>query len=363
MNINCYKSPPKEADVSSSQLHPDDQALLDWKGSMGDTAAEQLKQRQDRARAADRLTLAGGDAKKLLLRDYNTTAGPSTKEKKAFSRVLDETMQSWMKKTTYLVNDYSRKVHDFKSLAQTKQDIVQDLATKQKEIAKRRSALAISASFANDNYDPSKLQHPTKSNLKAVSVMSVFPDFDHWGYAYTHTVMDKAPKRPSSSDDEEDVANKLGRALVANVEKRQANARMTCQVLVPDEEDDDEYVPLTRYDLDVVPLKDEDGPHVNFCLWANPTAGTATYLPLSSRVQLSTGRPVVDGANRRVARRERDAEDVEEMDERLAEINGEAVQRRKEAIEQTGGNEKDDSAAVDDGLNDEMDDDDDDEEF
>ena len=39
-------------------------------------------------------------------------AAPSAK-KKAFSRVLKEGMQTWMKKTTYLSNDYSRKVHDF----------------------------------------------------------------------------------------------------------------------------------------------------------------------------------------------------------------------------------------------------------
>ena len=28
-------------------MHPDDEALLNWKGSMGDTAAEQLQQKRD----------------------------------------------------------------------------------------------------------------------------------------------------------------------------------------------------------------------------------------------------------------------------------------------------------------------------
>jgi Fe-S cluster biosynthesis and repair protein YggX len=42
--------------------------------------------------------------------------------RRIFSRVLSEGVQSWMKKTTYITKDYSRKVHDFKSLAKNKQE-------------------------------------------------------------------------------------------------------------------------------------------------------------------------------------------------------------------------------------------------
>lgn len=50
-------------------------------------------------------------------------------------------------KTTYITNDYTRKVHDFKSLAKTKQELEQDLELKQQQIAHRRTAAAVAKTF------------------------------------------------------------------------------------------------------------------------------------------------------------------------------------------------------------------------
>ena len=119
------------AAASSVKLHPDDENLLEWKGSYGDTAAEALKKRRDNDRAAARLALLGKTPTKLQTKPKISVAS-SSKKKATTSRVLDETMQSWMKKTTYLSNDYTRKVHDFKSLAKTKEELVQDLALREK---------------------------------------------------------------------------------------------------------------------------------------------------------------------------------------------------------------------------------------
>jgi len=52
MDLAMYERPSQTvATATTEHLHPDDAALLDWKGSKGDTAAEELAQRRDRARA------------------------------------------------------------------------------------------------------------------------------------------------------------------------------------------------------------------------------------------------------------------------------------------------------------------------
>jgi hypothetical protein len=58
--------------------------------------------------------------------------------KQKFSRVLDEDIQSWMKKTTYLTNDPYRSVHRFKSLADTKKESAEAVEKKIEELAKAR---------------------------------------------------------------------------------------------------------------------------------------------------------------------------------------------------------------------------------
>ncbi|CAB9526547.1 expressed unknown protein [Seminavis robusta] len=350
MDVKSYKAPAKhdqgEESKPKPKLHPDDEALLEWKGPLGDTAAENLKKRQDQMRAAARLALSEGKGRIpniLLPANVDRLTSPaaaaaSVSSKKAFSRVLDEGMQTWMKKTTYLSNDYSRKVHDFKSLATTKQQLEKDLETKQQQMNMKRLAPAIKNTFTAATMPPT---HPTKKNMKPKAIMSILPNVDHWGFSYTHVVIDKAPKIDMVKSD-------LAKAFVANVQ--QTDSKMTCQLWCPpppkgdsDSEDEDDekledekdkdppgtvrYHPIQEYDLDVVPLKDGDQPHVNFCLWVDPKNKVATYLPLSSRVQLSTGRPVKGRTLRRVSRRPKGEADMEEINDRSAEVDYDVAQK------------------------------------
>ena len=289
MDVKSYTAAPNSA--SYPELHPDDEALLNWKGPLGDTAAELLKLRQDRARAAARAAAAG----RTLPPQPVSTAVPSaksssdsaSKDKKVFSRVLKENgaMPTFMKKTTYLSNDYSRKVHDFKSLAQTKQQLAKDLEKKQAQMSKRRSAEAIVDSFKQS----AAVVHPSRKTMKPKKVYSVLPAVEYWGMPFTHLVIDKKPTLPDVYPQTD-----LRMGLVANVEKPDQNARMTCEFFVPSRRDGDQqdrFEGVQSYDLDVIPLKDEDAPHVHFCLVLDPETGVASYVPISSRIQLSTGRP------------------------------------------------------------------------
>lgn len=372
MDVVSYVKPKDgEEQKPTGPLHPDDEALLNWTGSLGDTAADNLKKRQDQLRAAARLALAEGKGRiPNVLLPANTdkltsssAATASLTNKKAFSRVLDETMQRWMKKTTYLSNNFSRKVHDFKSLATTKQQLKQDLEQKQEKMNLRRSAQAITNTFASVAMPP---KHPTKKNLEPKSIMPVLPNVKHWGHAYTHVVIDKAPNLDLDKHD-------LEKAFIANVEER--NNNMVCQMWCPpplkrdsDSEDSDaeekeekekdepgtvRYRPVQQFDLDVIPLKDEDEPHINFCMWVDPENNSTTYLPVSSRVLLSTGRPVKRRTFRKVARQAHSAADLEEIKEQMAEVDYDvakeigatAAARRGSNLQSfmtTGADEKDD---------------------
>ena len=297
--------------TEGSPLHPDDLKLLEWDGSMADTAAEELKKRRDNARAAARLALIGKSSARLLLEKTKSTSKGAASTKKKFSRVLDENMQSWMKKTTYITNDYSRKVHDFKSLAKTKQEQEQDLELRQQKIMQRRSAPAVSKTFDDCKIPVHK--HPSKKGVTPVSEMAFLPNVKKWGNAYTHVVVDKAP-----GDD----IQFLNSAFVANVEKKDATARMTCQLFGKSQNDLETYHAMQKYELDVVPLKEEDEPHVNFCIWIDPNNKQALYTPISSRVQLSNGRPLKKKKIKmNVTRRSMDDDDRAEVDERLAEVD------------------------------------------
>lgn len=311
MDIESYQ---KTSD--GTKLHPDDEALLEWKGPLGDTAAEELKVRQDRARAAARAALTG---RTMPVKQSATSVGTTAKTKKAFSRVLDESMQTWMKKTTYLSNDYSRKVHDFKSLAQTKQELVEELEQKRADIAKKRSAAAISQSF-----ETTSIVHPSKKQLKVKKTYPLLPNVQGWGKAHTHIVIDKAPAiaKPYELKD-------LYKGIVANVEKDDDKAKMSCDIFVParEVEEDDQHQAVQSYDLDIIPLKDEDAPQMHYCFWIDREKGIATYLPLPSRVQLSTGRPLREHVFRGVERRQLTAEEIEEEEERKAEINEDLAEK------------------------------------
>lgn len=159
--------------------------------------------------------------------------------------------------------------------------------------------------------------------------MEFLPDIQHWGFAYTDVVVDKSPGT-------EDVG-KLDQAFVANVQKRDVTARMTCQLFVPAEKDDKDqtnekesvsYQAIQQYELDVFPLKEEDTPHVNFCIWVNPSTDKATYVPISSRVQLSSGRPLKKkNYTMTISRRPMNDEDKAEVQERLAEVDQDAEEK------------------------------------
>jgi Paf1 len=99
------------------------------------------------------------------------------------------------------------------------------------------------------------------------------------------------------------------------------------------------FEPIQLYDLDVIPLKDEDTPHSTFALVLDSDAKVVKYIPLASRVSLSTGRPPYKTKNvssvRLVKRRpltsEEEAaieEQISEMDIDLAEKYGSTARRK-----------------------------------
>lgn len=320
MDLKSYVRPDENAVV---KLHPDDEALLNWTGSMGDTAAEDFKRRQEKARAAARLAVSGRSSAEAATAEPMLVKATKAKNK-AFSRVLKEDMQTWMKKTTYLSNDYSRKVHDFKSLAQTKSELATDLQGKQVDMSIRRSVKASTESF----HTTKPLENPMSKQLKAVRVMQVLPDTSNWGRAFTHLVIDKAPSNLPEGHNVDD----LNQALVTNVEKRQANERMTCNVIVPSKatfptEKKDVYRPIQSYDLDVIPLKDEDMPHMNFSIWFDKDKGAAFYIPVASRVQLSTGRPSKAVTAHALERRPVTDKELSDMEQRMAEIDEDMAEK------------------------------------
>lgn len=298
MDLSMYKKPGDDPPL----LHPDDEALLDWKGSMGDTAAEDLQKTKDQARAAARLALQG---KAVPVAASVPQFQKKKGNRKDFSRVLDHGLVFFMKKTTYLSNDYSRKVHDFTSLAETKARTAADLNAKQRQLD--RSPKAVAAGF-----NKLKLVHPSgNKNRKPVSDLPLLPNVEHWGHAYTHVVLDNPPKNM------EDPV-KLEHSFVAHVEQRSATARMTCQILVP-QDPAEQHRSIAQYDLDVVPLKEsEDSANTNFCLWISKDS--ASYLPIPSRVQLSTGRPSRRSAITTISRKS-GADQDEEYLERMAQVN------------------------------------------
>ena len=350
MDHTAYDKIPVQMPVPPPPLHPNDADLLEWNDrSMGDTAAEELQKRRDRARANVRLalqtnnkallaahqqqslatTLSGQAAKGLL---GTPSSGPSlrVRGKNPHSRVLNEGLQSFMKKTTYLSNDYSRKVHDFTSLAQTKQKLSVELQKKQQEILEMRSAKAIEQQFQQASGTAS-LKHFQNPKAKPVWSAPLLPNVQHWGDAFTHVVLDHPPKETGRTSTS---LQALESGFVAHVEQKQAAEKMVCQLLVPKANQTEELQAIQRYDLDVIPLKQDGEPYVHFCLWINtdPTVanesdkeqGSATYTPISSRVQLSTGRPVKNShlhTTRLSRRMERTLEEEDEYRERLAEVD------------------------------------------
>jgi Paf1 len=319
-------------------LHPDDDALLNWTGSMGDTSAELFKRHQEQTRAEARLL-----STQQRLPTSMTKTGPLLQDKtKVFSRVLKDDMQTWMKKTTYLSNDYSRKVHDFKSLAQVKSELATELDSKQIIMSQQRSVQAITKSFEYDtkSQQQAPIQHPTNPQLTIVQEYKVLPDVTNWGRAFTHVVMDKIPTTLPKGY----TVNDFNDAFITNVEKQTSTTStsrtMTCNIIVPsvtDSPDDNDrnnatttnknYCPIQSYDLDVLPLKDENTPHMNFTLWLDDSTGIAHYIPIASRVQLTMGRPTIESFVQPLTYRPLTDLEISDCEERMAEIDEDMAEK------------------------------------
>jgi RNA polymerase II-associated factor 1 len=365
-------------------LHPDDEALINWKGSMGDTAAEQLQQKRDRARAAARLAISqgygslaaanaaaatpssrGGKLGSIAFGGGGkggTTTTPNSmstiksgvmklkKKHHLHSRILDEQTPHFMKKTTYLTNT-ATSVHQFTSLAHTQEQRAREVDRALAETSERykkedmiemgfveanswdvkgvvvdkNTAAVVVAGGDNTNNNKKRRVHPSKKGVYPVWDLPLLPDVPTWGHTYAHVVLDHPPKSVSNAasttttpkkkreggENHIVTAHQLQKAIVADVSKQAQNSRMACTIWVPDSEEgggDDKQTPLTkkakmeesesyqavqRYDLDVLPLRDPSGPQVHYVWMIDPSKKYVGYHPVGSRVQLSTGRPIV----------------------------------------------------------------------
>jgi len=370
-NENGKKGPPP--------LHPDDEALINWAGNTGDSAAEQLQIRRDRARAEARAQSQGKTIPKTpnstykalssnLDRSSNSIHNSATKtpnsNRRSFqpkSRVLAEAPQSWMMRTTYISNDGSRKIHDFTSASTIKKRSAMEVDKKMEETkAKIYNPETIEAGFQLANQTSSR-KHPTKRHLTPVYDFPLLPDVDTWGHTYTHVVLDKPPKIDSSSAQssslsrEETILDRISKAFITDVEKREESAKMICKLLAPEHNPNDpsssspsstqedqhitNYEVTQTYDLDVVPLKDENSPHINFLLVIDEEKQMVRYHPVSSRVQLSTGRPSRPDKSI-IEKRTLSESDVQDIEMRVAEVDKDLED--KYAVDGNSGDEDDD---------------------
>jgi len=380
----CYADPTRPTKDPSGQevpapgppdLHPDDEALINWAGPKGDTAAEELQKRRDRRRAeALGVANVGGlasrsDAAAIKLANRATAQGGSKSFK---SRVLNENIQSWMKKTTYLTNDQTRSVHQFKSLANTKKEAAAEIDAKLRTTTEQSSdRLTIEAGFdaANRQSAAASRRHPTKRGVTAVFDYPLLPDAGTWGHKYTHVVLDKPPgpvpgrKRPPPN------AEQLERAFVADVAEREVDERQAgaggpdksgrefdCNLLVPTDlsaalsSEPTGYDVAQRYDMTVLTLKDADSPHNNFILMIDEENGTVTYHTLWTRLNLSSGRPGrEDEPDSTIAKVAAQEEDLIAMERVVAEVDDDLA--RKHGVgEYAGAYDDDGSDGDDDGF-------------
>jgi hypothetical protein len=234
-----------------------------------------------------------------------------------------------MKKTTYLANDQTQSVHAFKSLAQVKAQTDEDITKKLKENAERLSNKErIEKSFdAVNKPTTTKRKHPTKKDVEAVLEIPLLPDDITWGYTFAHVVLDNLPKVEGKR---EFTLRQLETAFIGDVSAGKTGKSMECSLLVSDNDDSEKpvYSSIQRYDLDVVGLKEEDAPHANFLFIVDEKNGIASYHPVSSRVQLSTGRPATGPSSERViTKMEPDEHDIVEMEKRLAEVDADMAKK------------------------------------
>ena len=459
---------PTKKQKSSSHiippLHPDDEAIINWKGSYGDTSAEQLQQKRDRARAAARLAIAqgygslsaaamatpssssrlGGGKKSLSSSGGGTTTGSTVmklkKKHHLQSRILDEKTPNFMKKTTYLTND-ATSVHRFTSLASTQEKRAREVDKALAETAvryKREDVIERGFVEANswdvmmvnsndgggveveegEKRKKKRRVHPSKKGVYPVWDLPLLPDVPTWGHTYAHVVLDHPPKSVGtapasggggggtsatpSKNKNLVTARQLQKAIVADVSKQTQNSRMACTVWVPDTDDSDSasstkngkenekkegeeneettknvkktggdkgetYQAVQRYDLDVLPLRDPSGPQVHYVWMVDPSKKYVGYHPVGSRVQLSTGRPIIQagGNNNKtqrhgggggedeklvtnesiIFRRAIEVDERKEMEKRMAEVDVDMAEKYglvedNELLEGGGGDKK-----------------------
>lgn len=341
----CYADPAKSKEnYVPPPMHPDDEALVNWKGGTGDTATEHLQQRRDRKRAAARLAVArghgalpSGGAAAARTSKGGRAAGTSgsggvrLKKHHLQSRILDEATPNFMKKTTYLSNT-AGSVHQFTSLAHTQVQRARDVDRALAETRSKYTEMDVvergfrEANAADGEGGKRRRVHPTKKDVRPVWDLPLLPDAEAWGHTYTHVVLDHPPKNVGSGGvggtpqrggkGEPFRSRQLQEAIVADVTKDADSARMACTVWVPrphassraasDPGSPAEPSPpakkskrgapfgaVQRYDLDVVPLRDPSRPPVHYVWTVDPARGRVGYRPVGSRVQLSTGRPIV----------------------------------------------------------------------
>lgn len=286
----------------------------------GDTAAEELKVRRERARA---MAFLGPQGKEAGSSKKSQSAIKLKEEgKQKFSRVLDEDIQSWMKKTTYLTNDPYRSVHRFKSLADTKKETAEAVEKKLEEIAKAR----LDPSSIDESFEHAKtgtiLKHPSNENVTMVCDYPLLPDITTWGHNFTHVIMDSAPK-PLSENTPAPDETQLSHSYIVDVINTD-NSGMTSKFLVPTGNEEEYYV-AQEYGLDVYPTKEEGQRPVAFLISIDENSGVASYHPILSRVKLSSGRPL--SGHMTIKRHPLKHEDQVEFEKSTAEIDQDLAEK------------------------------------
>lgn len=236
--------------------------------------------------------------------------------KQKFSRVLDEDIQSWMKKTTYLTNDPYKSVHRFKSLADTKKESAEAVEKKIEELAKAR----LDPSSIDESFESAKigtvLKHPSNKDVAMVCDYPLLPDISTWGHNFTHVIMDSAPKPLNENTPPPDEVQ-LSHSYIVDVIKTE-NSGMTSKFLVPTGTEE-EYFVAQEYGLDVQPTKEEGQRQVAFLISIDENSGIASYHPILSRVKLSSGRPL--SGHMTIKRHPFENEDLVEFEKSTAEVD------------------------------------------
>jgi len=318
-----------EADLEPAMLDEADEKLLNWTGSLGDTAADELKKRRELAHYRANGLLGAGQGSATPKSKLNMKIELANKSKNKGSRVLAEKHQRWMKKTTYLTNDQSKSVHQFKSQAdykkQSKEEIELQLRALKEKVGDKQF---IEKSFDAVNKGPRPRGHPTKRGVTVVSDVPIFPDIFTWGLSYSNVVIDNLPQGITVTPEQ------LSSAVIGDVGRKGGDnsKKMECNLLVQPEKDDSKqessessdspiYKAVQKYNLDVFPLRSDDQPDINYLFFYDKEKKVVTYHPIQSRVQLSTGHLVRGVAPMSIRKRELTSEEKLELDERAAAID------------------------------------------